>query len=123
MREPWPVLATRLPLRGMSAELARQAEWTGVEGGTIVLTVPAAPMAQGPSVERLRAALIEHFGRPLQLKMQVGETGSDTAHAVAQSEREARQRDAESAIVADPFVQALVQQFGGEIIPGSIKPA
>lgn len=123
LAESWPVVATQLPLRGMAAELARQAEWVGFEGDTVVLKVAARTLAQGPSVERLRVALAGYFGQAVQLRMEVGETGSGTAHAVAQSEREARQREAEQAIDADPFVQTLLTQFGGEVVPGSIKPA
>src|SRR5690606_23129926 len=122
LSEPWPVLATRLPLRGMAAELARQAERVGIEDSTIALKVATRALSQGPSADRLRAALAGYFGQPVQLRMEVGETGSETAHAVAQSERQARQKQAEQAIENDTFVKTLVDEFGGEVIPGSIRP-
>lgn len=120
--QPWHVLATQLPLRGLSAELARQAEWVGVDGNVITFTVPARPMTQGASVDRLRAALERHFGCPVQLRMQVGVTGQGTAHAVEQSARDERQRAAEQEIADDPVVQALIRDFDGQIVPGSIQP-
>jgi len=120
--EPWPVVATRLPLRGMAAELARQAEWVGIEGNTVILKVATRALSQGPSADRLRDALAGFFGQPVQLRMEVGETGSETAYAVEQSERQARQKQAEQAIENDDFVKTLVTEFGGEVVPGSIRP-
>ncbi|CFO70562.1 DNA polymerase III subunit Tau [Bordetella pertussis] len=50
-----------------------------------------------------------------------GVPGDGTAHAVAQIERAARQQAAEDAVAVDPFVQALVADFGGRVVPGSIR--
>ena len=36
--------------------------------------------------------------------------------------RAERQREAEANIEADPFVQGLLRDFGGQIVPGSIQP-
>jgi DNA polymerase-3 subunit gamma/tau len=33
-----------------------------------------------------------------------------------------RQRAAEDIILNDPFVQAMMRDFGAKIVPGSIKP-
>ncbi len=118
----WPALANALPLRGLAGELARQSEWLGADDGTVVLRVPTQALIQPPTVERLRQALAEHFGQALQVRFEVGATGSDTAHAVAQSEREERQREAEAAIAHDPFVRELVSQFDGRVVPGSVRP-
>ncbi|MNU10946.1 DNA polymerase III subunits gamma and tau [compost metagenome] len=53
--------------------------------------------------------------------MQVGVTGDATAHAGAQAESAARQLAAENAVAVDPFVQALVADFGGQVVAGSIR--
>ncbi|WP_347316226.1 hypothetical protein, partial [Ralstonia pseudosolanacearum] len=45
-----------------------------------------------------------------------------TAAAVDAEQRAQRQRDAEDAIAADPFVQALVRDFAATVVPGSIQP-
>lgn len=110
-----------LPLTGLAAELARQAEWVGMEGDTVVLRV-ATRLARGQTEQRVARALSDHFGRPLQLRIEVGATGNATAHAVAQADRAERQRVAEQTIEADPFVQTLLSEFGGRIVPGSIAP-
>jgi len=119
---PWHKLAASLPIGGLAGELARQSEWLGVQGRTISLRVAARVLLDGPARARLRAALGEHFGGPVQLNIVAGETGDETAHAVDLAERKARQLAAEIAVQTDPFVQALVNDFGGVIVHGSVQP-
>ncbi len=122
LSEPWATLAARLPIRGIAAQLAQQSEWVGVDGNTIVLRVATRGLSEGPSVERLRLVLEQHFGVVLRLRFEIGKTGDNTAHALAQSERQARQRAAEQAIMADPFVRDLLDNCGGQVVPDSIRP-
>ncbi|RAP62684.1 DNA polymerase III subunit gamma/tau [Achromobacter sp. HZ01] len=117
----WPELAARLPVTGLAAELARQSEWAGVQGDAIVLRVAVKTLAESESRIRLQTVLCEHFGQGIRLDVEVGVTGDATAHAVAQAERAARQQAAEDAVAADPFVQALVADFGGQVVAGSIR--
>ncbi|CAB3841839.1 hypothetical protein LMG26858_01239 [Achromobacter anxifer] len=117
----WPELAARLPVTGLAAELARQSEWAGVQGDAIILRVAVKTLAESESRVRLQTVLCEHFGQGIRLDVEVGVTGEATAHAVAQAERAARQQAAEDAVAVDPFVQALVADFGGQVVPGSIR--
>ncbi|MBB1596833.1 DNA polymerase III subunit gamma/tau [Achromobacter sp. UMC46] len=117
----WPELAARLPVTGLAAELARQSEWAGVQGDAIVLRVAVKTLAESESRVRLQTVLCEHFGQGIRLDVEVGVTGDATAHAVAQAERAARQQAAEDAVAVDPFVQALLADFGGQVVPGSIR--
>jgi DNA polymerase-3 subunit gamma/tau len=117
----WPELAGRLPVTGLAAELARQSEWAGVQGDAIILRVAVKTLAESESRVRLQTVLCEHFGQGIRLDVEVGVTGDATAHAVAQAERAARQLAAEDAVAVDPFVQALVADFGGQVVPGSIR--
>jgi DNA polymerase-3 subunit gamma/tau len=117
----WPELAARLPVTGLAAELARQSEWQGVQGDTIILRVAVKTLADSASRVRLQTVLCEHFGQSLRLDVLVGATGDATAHAVAQQERAERQRAAEAAAEADPFVRSLLADFGGHLVPGSIR--
>jgi len=117
----WPGLAARLPVTGLAAELARQSEWAGVQGDAVVLRVAVKTLAESESRVRLQTVLCEHFGQGLRLEIEVGATGDGTAHAVAQIERAARQQAAEDAVAVDPFVQALKADFGGRVIPGSVR--
>jgi len=47
---------------------------------------------------------------------------SETAAAADAQARAERQKQAEADIENDPFVQGLVREFGGQIVPGSIQP-
>ena len=115
----WPELAA-LPVTGLAAELARQSEWVGVQGDAIVLRVAVKTLAESESRVRLQTVLCEHFGQGIRLDVDVGAVGDATAH-VAQAERAARQQAAEDAVAVDPFVRALVSDFGGQVVAGSVR--
>ncbi|AUL19380.1 DNA polymerase III subunit gamma/tau [Bordetella holmesii] len=119
--QTWPELAARLPVTGLAAELARQSEWAGVQGDAVMLRVAVRTLAESESRVRLQTVLCEHFGQGLRLEIEVGHTGDGTAHAVARIERAARQQAAEEAVAVDPFVQALVNDFGGHVVPNSVR--
>ncbi|KHK58625.1 DNA polymerase III subunits gamma and tau [Ralstonia sp. A12] len=117
----WPKLAARLPMRGLAQQLAHQSELVAVEGVTVRLRVPLPALTEVGVVERLEAALTEHFGTPVRVACDIG-TARATAAAADAELRAQRQRDAEDAIAANPFVQALVRDFAAQVVPGSIQP-
>jgi DNA polymerase-3 subunit gamma/tau len=122
----WPVLAAALPLRGVAQQLAQQSELLKCEdsgsGVAIHLRIPLETLCSAGSVDKLAAALSEHFGKPARISTEIGAV-EQTANAQAVAEREARQRQAEENLQSDPFVQTLMREFGATIVPGSIKPA
>jgi len=117
----WPSFAASLPLTGVASELARQSEWVKAQGNTITLRVAVRTLAESPGKSRLCTLLSEHFGVSVQLDVEYGATGDETAHAMEQAYRAQRQREAEEAAQDDPFVKELIENFGGRLIPGSIK--
>ena len=117
----WPALAASLPIRGLAQQLAYQSELATVEGVTMRLRVPLPPLTDANVVERLEAALTEHFGTPVRVACDIGPARA-TAAAVDTEQRAERQRNAEDAIAANPFVQALVRDFAAQVVPGSIQP-
>ncbi|MBB5213799.1 DNA polymerase III subunit gamma/tau [Parapusillimonas granuli] len=119
----WPALAATLPVTGLAAELARQSEWLGAEGDTVRLRVAVRSLAESPGKARLRTVLSEHFGTVVQLDVEYGATGDETAHAVEQARRAQRQKDAERAVANDAFVRTLIAEFGATVVPGSISAA
>ncbi|TEA79915.1 DNA polymerase III subunit gamma/tau [Allopusillimonas ginsengisoli] len=119
--QAWPALAAKLPLSGLAAELARQSEWLGGQGDQVRLRVAIRPLTEIQGKARLRTVLSEHFGTAVQLEVEFGHTGDETAHAVAQARRAERQKDAEQAVVNDPFVQELIANFGARVVPGSVS--
>lgn len=122
----WPVLAAALPLRGVAQQLAQQSELLQCEdngGGALMhLRIPLETLCSAGSVDKLAAALSEHFGKPVRVTTEIGAV-EQTASAQAIAEREARLRQAEENLQSDPFVQTLMREFGATIVPGSIKPA
>jgi DNA polymerase-3 subunit gamma/tau len=117
----WPSLAASLPLKGLAQQLAYQSELVRVVGRTVSLRAPVAAITEGGTVERLQQALTDHFGVPVRVQCEVGAVAQTAAAADAQARAE-RQREAEATIDNDPFVQGLLREFGGQIVPGSIQP-
>jgi len=110
----WPKLANSLNLGGVAKQLAQASELQRFDGESLDLCVPPAAkhLAEKSFQDKLRAALQEHFGRPVRLAVRVGETGGNTA----------RDRAA-AAISQDAFVRDLVENFDATIVESSIKPA
>jgi DNA polymerase-3 subunit gamma/tau len=121
----WPALAASLPLRGVVQQLAQQSELLQCEelGGAAQfhLRIPLETLRSAGAVDKLAAALGEHFGRTIRVTTEIGAV-EQTANAQAVAEREARQKQAEENMRSDPFVQSLMREFGATIVPGSIKP-
>jgi len=120
--EPWPEFSAKLPLSGMAAQLARQSEWVAVKGRAITLRVASKALAEGAHADRLRAVLTEYFGFVVQVYFEFGAGLGQSAHAVDLAAQAARQQAAEHSVTIDPFVQALMKDFGAHVVPGSIRP-
>ena len=117
----WPTLAASLPLKGLAQQLAHQSELHRVVGRALHLRVPVAAIGEASVAERLQAALNEHFGVEVRVQCEIGAV-THTAAAVEAAARAERQREAEAEIDRDPFVQGLLRDFGGQIVPGSVQP-
>src|SRR3546814_6731032 len=78
--QAWPALAASLPLTGLAAELARQSEWLGLQGEQVTLRVAIRTLAESPGKSRLCTVLSEYFGAVVQLSVEYGATGDETAH-------------------------------------------
>ncbi len=120
--EPWPAFSAKLPLSGLASQLARQSECVGVAGKVISLRVPTRALTEGPHADRLRTVLTEYFGFPVQFQFEIAAGQGHSAHALDLAEKEARQAAAEQSVHTDPFVQALVADFGAQVVPGSVRP-
>lgn len=120
--EPWAAFSAKLPLSGMAAQLARQSEWVAVSGRAITLRVASKALSVGAHADRLRAVLTEYFGFVVQVHFEIGAGQGQSAHAVDLAAQTARQQAAEHSVTIDPFVQALMKDFGAHVVPGSIRP-
>ena len=118
----WPALVTRLPVQGLTRQLAAQAELVARDGDLFRLRVPTRTLADASNIERLRAGLTQYFGRPIRVSVDVGAVAGPTAAAIAEQARAERQKRAEAAIYDDPFVKQLIDNFGARVDPDSIHP-
>lgn len=118
----WRQLVDQLKL-GLARALAQNCELLRHDAHNFHLSVPAAHkhLLDQSYQEKLRTALVQHFGTNIKLHFEVGGTGNTPAAQISQEKAEL-QSAAESAIREDDFVQALVRDFGAQIIPSSIKP-
>lgn len=118
----WRSLVDRLKL-GLARALAQNCELASFDDGHIAFSVPPSQkhlLGMGYE-EKLKSAVEQHFGRKINLTFSLGGSGNTPAQLISQ-EKAAQQAQAEHAIHTDVFIQALINDFGAQIIPSSIKP-
>jgi DNA polymerase-3 subunit gamma/tau len=118
----WRLLVDKLKL-GLARALAQHCELIGHAADRLELQVPEAHkhLLDPNYQEKLKAAIEAHFGRKMHLQFSIGGGNNTPAHQISQEKAEL-QSQAESSIQQDGFVQALMRDFGAQIIPSSIKP-
>ena len=118
----WPALVGRLRVAGLVKELASRSELIGYEGDHLKLRVPLKTLLDAGTLDKLKEALRVVLGRPIRLTAEVGTPAGPTAAGIAENVRAEKQRQAEEAIYADPFVRELLDNFGASVDPASIRP-
>jgi DNA polymerase-3 subunit gamma/tau len=113
-------LVEREAVAALVRELALQSQLVARDEGHWMLRVERESLNQPASRERLQNAL-KAAGHAVQLSVEVGSVTDSPArrNAVVAAEQ---QRAAEAVILADPFVQDMMRDFGAKIVPGSVKP-
>ena len=100
-------------------ELALQSQLIARDTDQWHLRIESESLNQGVARERLQAAL-HAAGHSVKLVVEIGKVSDSPAQRNAAALAE-KQKAAEDLIHADPLVQAMVQDFGAKIVPGSIK--
>ena len=122
--QAWPHFAAQLPLTGMAQQLATQSACVSAQGNTLTLQVPTQALTQGGHVKRLAEELTRHCGCEVKLELVVGELEQgSSAQSIADEQARERQLQAEQIVRQDPFVNALIEGFGAQVVPGSIRAA
>lgn len=120
----WPQFAAALPLTGMAQQLATQSACLAASGDSLSLRVPTQALTQGAHVKRLCEVLEQLLGRPIRLKVEAGELADGaSSQLIADARARQRQLEAEEIVRHDPFVNALIDGFGGHVVPGSVQAA
>lgn len=119
----WRALIDKLKLAGMARMLAHNCEFSHLDGDKFNLTIASnhKHLLEASYQEKLRSSLREYFEKPIHLQIDIGNIATTPALQI-QQEKSNRQSEAETAIRQDNFVQTLINDFGAEIIPSSIKP-
>ena len=119
----WPELVQSLPVTGAARELARNAELKRREGLLFELVVPKSKafLADRAHQDKLKAALGEHLGSPVTVKVSVGEVSGASAAAIEAGERDASRAAAAQAVQKDGFVNDLVNLLDGKVVDSSIR--
>ena len=118
----WPALVARLSLGGLPGQLAARSELVAYDQGHFHLRVPIRSLLDSGATQRLQAALRQVLGAAVRVSAELGTPQTATAADRAQEARDQRQQRAVDAIYADPFVRELMDSFGAEVEPGSIRP-
>jgi len=124
--EQWPTISRSLAVSGLARQFVQQAQLVRCEdAGRVVnckflVSIPA--LTEAAIITKAQDALATYFGKPCRIDAQVGNTKSLTAAAEDADAAAKAQSKAEAEIHADPLVQSILQDFGGKIVPGSIRP-
>jgi DNA polymerase III subunit gamma/tau len=120
----WLALTNQLKLSGMTKMLAQHSEVKYFSPEEIELCVPEIQrhLMDKSYQDRLQAALREHLGKPVRLKVSVGVITGMSLAELENREKQERQSQATAAIESDPFVRELVENFDAKLIVSSIKP-
>jgi DNA polymerase-3 subunit gamma/tau len=122
-RFDWPSVARALKLTGAAKQLAERSELLAFDASGVELGVPpeSRALADKAYVDKLKAALAEHLGRPVRVTARIAAVNGRTAAGVAEGERRVRDEQANAQIGADPLVRELMAGFDATI--ESVKPA
>jgi DNA polymerase-3 subunit gamma/tau len=107
-------------ITAMVRELALQSQLVARDTDQWLLRLERETLNQPGSRERLTQALGK-AGFDVKLAVEIGRVTDCPARRNAAASEE-KQRAAEKIILDDPFVQAMMRDFGAKIVPGSIKP-
>ena len=122
----WAKLVTQLvasdAIKTMARELALQSQLVASVDSAWTLRVESQSLNNLVNIDKLQSAInAERQGRPaIELTVDIGPV-TDTPVRRHQALTKERQSQAEALINNDPFVQDMVRNWGGKVVPGSIK--
>ncbi len=112
-----------LDIVGMPGNLASHGAMSR-DGDTITLVIDEghARLLNARHEEKILAALRNHFGDAIQIKIEQGNPGPNTPAAYEERLRKARQSAAVESIHNDPLVKTIVERFEARVVEDSIRP-
>ena len=118
---------THLQKLGLGRALAQNCEMIAFDENSISLRLDEANkhLISATYQDKLSAAINAQLGKKIKLIFEIGNSEAAAINTPAKQiavEKATIQSSAEDAIMSDPFVQDLMQQFGAKIIPNTTKP-
>ncbi len=109
---------------GLARALAQNCELMSFDESSFTLRVAESQkhLVSATYQDKLSSAINEYFGKKIRLNIDISTSEIITPAKQNATEKANVQSGAEAAIMGDPFVQDLMQKFGAQIIPNSIKP-
>ncbi len=122
----WRGLIRSLALGGLVRELAQHCEWVECADDGLRLRLALAhrhllDMNRG-AVDRLQDLLAGALGRPLKIRIEIGDIAGETPAQRDALERRARHAEAVAALEADSFVRELIERFDATLVESTVKP-
>ena len=114
-------MVTAEVIAALTRELGLQSQLQSQEDGVWTIRVERQSLNQPAACEKLLTALKASGSAVTKLAVEVGPVTDTPARRNAAAIAE-RQHAAEETINNDPFVQDMMRNWGGRIVPGSIKP-
>jgi DNA polymerase-3 subunit gamma/tau len=112
-------LIEKSAISGLTKEMAMKTQLVEFDGVLCRLRIESTSLNRADCQENLRQALAT-IGYDITLLIEAGVVQSTPAMRVLNDVNK-RQKDAESIILADPWVQTLIRDFGAKVLPSSIK--
>ncbi len=113
-------MVARETITAVVRELALQSQLVARAEGQWTLRVENESLTHASTRERLQTALAE-AGHPVRVLTEVGAV-SDSPSRRNAIVAHSRQNAAQELLLADPFVQEMMREFGAKIVAGSVKP-
>ncbi|HHW62426.1 MAG TPA: DNA polymerase III subunit gamma/tau [Rhodocyclaceae bacterium] len=122
----WRGLIRTLALGGLVRELAQHCEWVDCSEEGLQLRLSLAhrhllDMNRG-AADRIQDQLSAALGRPLKVRIEIGDIAGETPAQRDALERRARHAEAVAALEADPFVRELIERFDATLVESTVKP-
>jgi len=113
-----------LNLKGVAYALASNCTFKSIKDDSVVLIleVKHEDLKTENAEQRLKEAISNYVGKEIELQIQIDKHQSETPAQTVERERQHRLQHAEEAIKEDSIVQAFQENFGAQIVPGSVKP-
>lgn len=119
----WHQILAALGLGGITQQMAAHCvlEEQGEDRFQLALAKISAPLLTKERESTLGNALTDYFGKPIKLEIEVKDAEGESPAARDARLAAERQAEAEAAINDDPNVQSILDTFGGQVKPDSIK--